>query len=337
MAPSPVRAQTSSSTLSLDDAQLDRAWRDLARRSANAHPFAAPDWHRTLRCHMAADVDYACVVLRRQESVVALAYVIRSERDQSVSLGGRQDLVDYFSPVWVDGHGAELADALVRDVVDRGWQRLLAPHLDATGGFLELLGAAAERHGLRVRLGETDPVVAMALPASWEDYLAQLSGKDRHELRRKRRRLEAAFPSARVRASTPATLDQDMDLFIALHTEEDSEKGSFLRGWRADFFREMASHLSADGSLRLAFLEGDGDPLAATFGFVDETTYYLYNSTFVRRHQAASPGLYLVSALIQESIERGLRVFDFLKGTENYKFRLGGQLRPMSNAVLELS
>jgi CelD/BcsL family acetyltransferase involved in cellulose biosynthesis len=336
MAPAAVRAQTSATALPLDDAQVDGAWGEVAGRSSHAHPFAAPDWHRTLQRHVLSEADYECIVLRHPEGVVGLTYVIRSARDGSVALGGRQDLVDYFSPVWVEGHGDELADALVAHVLEQGCRRLSAPHLDATGGFLAALAPAGERQGFRLSLGETDPVVAMELPGSWDDYLAGLSSKDRHELRRKRRRLLAAFPSAQVRCSTAATVDEDMDLFIALHTEEESEKGSFLRGWRADFFREMASRLSDDGSLRLAFLEADGEPLAATFGFVDETTYYLYNSTFVRRHHAASPGLFLVSALIQESIERGLRVFDFLKGTENYKFRLGGQLRPMCDAVLEL-
>ena len=35
----------------------------------------------------------------------------------------------------------------------------------------------------------------LRLPESWDAYLGTLSGKDRHELRRKMRKLEAELPT----------------------------------------------------------------------------------------------------------------------------------------------
>ena len=43
----------------------------------------------------------------------------------------------------------------------------------------------------------------------------------------------------------------------------------------------------------------------------------------------ASPGVVLVSMLIERAIEAEKRVFDFLKGDETYKFRLGAAPRPL--------
>jgi len=52
----------------------------------------------------------------------------------------------------------------------------------------------------------------------------------------------------------------------------------------------------------------------------------VYNSGLDPRFlQAYSPGIVLMGWLIQDAIERRCAVFDFLRGNEDYKYRLGGQ------------
>ena len=43
----------------------------------------------------------------------------------------------------------------------------------------------------------------------------------------------------------------------------------------------------------------------------------------------ASPGVVLFSSMIERQIERGVPVFDFLKGDEAYKYRHGAAPRPL--------
>lgn len=74
---------------------------------------------------------------------------------------------------------------------------------------------------------------------------------------------------------------------------------------------------------------GDGVAVAAGFGFEDAAGYYLYNSAFEPEAATASPGIVLVNLLIEHAIRRGLPRFDFLKGSEPYKFRLGARPRPL--------
>ena len=78
------------------------------------------------------------------------------------------------------------------------------------------------------------------------------------------------------------------------------------------------------------FLYGnEPDPVAAAFGFEDDDTYYLYNSAYDIGAGAASPGIVLVSELVKQALETGHRRFDFLKGDEVYKYRLGASARPL--------
>ena len=43
----------------------------------------------------------------------------------------------------------------------------------------------------------------------------------------------------------------------------------------------------------------------------------------------ASPGIVLFSAMIENEIERGAEIFDFLKGDEQYKFKHGAEPRQL--------
>ena len=69
--------------------------------------------------------------------------------------------------------------------------------------------------------------------------------------------------------------------------------------------------------------------MAASFGFEDDSAYYLYNSAFDPGAAAASPGAVLVDLLISAAVAAGRNRFDFLKGDEDYKFRLGAVPRPL--------
>ena len=52
---------------------------------------------------------------------------------------------------------------------------------------------------------------------------------------------------------------------------------------------------------------------------------YLYNSALDPAYRSLSVGVISKVLHIKDSIERGMRRFDFLKGDERYKYHLGGQ------------
>jgi CelD/BcsL family acetyltransferase involved in cellulose biosynthesis len=96
-----------------------------------------------------------------------------------------------------------------------------------------------------------------------------------------------------------------------------------------------ALHRDAGGVID--FLVAGGRHVAAAFGFEDEDTYYLYNSGFDTAHAGASPGIVLVELLMRQAVSSGRDRFDFLKGEETYKFRLGASARPLYRVAAEAS
>jgi len=57
--------------------------------------------------------------------------------------------------------------------------------------------------------------------------------------------------------------------------------------------------------------------------------YDLYNSGFNPDFSSLSPGQVLTAYTIKDAIENGRTLYDFLRGNEEYKFRLGGIPKPI--------
>ncbi len=91
------------------------------------------------------------------------------------------------------------------------------------------------------------------------------------------------------------------------------------------FFREFGEGISAKKWLDLAFLKIRGREIAAFFSFNFLDTYYLFNSGYDPEYGRLSPGIILAAYSIQEAIKKGKKRFNFLRGREDYKYRLGGQ------------
>ena len=112
----------------------------------------------------------------------------------------------------------------------------------------------------------------------------------------------------------------------ALHRLAEGRKGRFMTPAREAFFRDLAAVPGA----RVDILAGDaGAPVAAAIGFQDDDAYYLYNSAYDPNHGAVSPGIVMLWMLLESVISSGTAIFDFLKGNEAYKLRLGAEARPL--------
>ena len=116
-----------------------------------------------------------------------------------------------------------------------------------------------------------------------------------------------------------------MDTFLRLFEANRSDKAAFMTSRRARFFRSLAEEMAGAGAAKLSFLELDAKPAAAVMCFHDPSTVYLYNNGYDHRFRSLSVGLLSKVLSIREAIREGKQRFDFLKGPEAYKRRLGGK------------
>lgn len=161
----------------------------------------------------------------------------------------------------------------------------------------------------------------LALPESFDEWLAGIRKKERHEVRRKRRKLIAEFGPFTVEEAGV----EGIGAFCDLHRTAAGDKGGFMTDTVQAFFTDLLANVDAT----IHNLVCDGRTLSSAFGFVRDDGYYFYNSAFDADAHHVSPGAVLLSALIEQQIERGAQVFDFLKGAETYKYRHGAVPRDL--------
>ena len=311
-------------------------WRTLLDRDPNSHVFATPEWNRLWWEEFGDGGDLLVLVMCRNEDAVAIVPLHRREEDgrNILRFVGGVELTDYLGPVCSRDDRDEVARALVQwlSATDIEWDEFDAHNMPVPFAFAEFLVDWTDRSGFDFVLEQEETSAVLKLSSEWDAYLARLDSKNRHELRRKRRRLGREHPDARFRTATAETLEQDLETFFEMHRGAEGMKGHFMKPEITSFFERIARGFSALGWLRLDFLEIGDKAVAATFGFKLGHTFYLYNSAYEPEASRLSPGLVLVSELVKESIEEeGVETFDFLRGPERYKYELGSEAVPLHN------
>ena len=252
-------------------------------------------------------------------------------------LGGTE-VTDYLGPVALPEAQTAVAKELfvALDRLD-GWTDADLRGLPEDRAWLELLHEAAAAQGFSTEVIDDKNGVApfLTLPGSFDEYLAQLPSKLRHEIKRKARRLESAIGPWHICLATAETLDRDLDTFVELHRTSEGPKGVFMQPGMEIFFRRLGEAFIRRGIYNLTFIEAEGHrKLAGTIGFRYEGTYYLYNSAFDRAYESAAPGMVLVAEDVRIAIEGGCSVFDLLKGDYSYKYRFGAVPRAIKRLVV---
>jgi len=302
----------------LDPAEAS-AWDAVADAARCRSPFLGWTWQSHWASVFAAgrrlDVRR---VLDADGRLVAILPLYETEPGAFEMLGGAE-VSDYLDLVAVAGHEEEAWAALLgARAADRARWVLHAvpaasPTVRALPGLARTVGLSAD-----VTLEERCPV--LGLPASWETYLASLSGKHRHELTRKIRRFEREVPDGRaVVVRGPEAVAGRLGDFLALHRRSRVGKAKFMDDIMERFFRATLPALAAREGVALWFLEAAEGPMASFVCLEWDGTVALYNSGFAPERASLSPGLVLLSHVIRDAIARGRARFDFLRGEERYK------------------
>lgn len=310
------------------------AWGDLLARAADAVPFLSWPW-QTLWWEAFADERKLQILRVSDPSDGTVGLLPLYEKVPGIwQLIGGAEVSDYLDVIAVRGREEEVWSALLqhRSSESSVWDLHC---LRAASPTVSLLPALASTCGLAAVAQREERCPVVALPDSWDNYLARLPGKDRHELRRKRRRLERQWPQARVTShASPEGLDAAMTAFLTLHRKSKTGKARFMDPRMEGFFRRVTSALAELGWLRLWFLELDGAPVAAYLCLEFSANVGLYNSGFDPAHAALSPGIVLLCHVIQDAIERGFARFDFLRGEEPYKYAFGAVPEELFNVTV---
>jgi CelD/BcsL family acetyltransferase involved in cellulose biosynthesis len=149
----------------------------------------------------------------------------------------------------------------------------------------------------------------------------KLKRKERHEFKRKLRRLESE--TYQIVVSQNPNLD--IDEFIRLHKASTGDKDRFMTKKMEGFFKQIVRVLSPKGLIDLLFMQIDGKNVSSIISFVWQNEYWLYNSGFDRDYTNLAVGFLLKALSVKYAIAKGYKRYNFLRGNERYKYDLGAK------------
>ena len=266
------------------------------------------------------------------ESATAVFFGASYHADYATVLAAPQDLHAVCEAA-VDTLAA--ADPANWDVVDLRRLRAGDPAADALAKAFEW---AAPTAGWMVTREQEDvcPILTLTPGMDYEGYLGTLDKKERHEIRRKVRRAEAA---GEVKLESSARPIDDLATFIELHQKRWGDEGLFppTEGGAASrtFFGRLFEDCAPSGVLDLSFLSVGGRRIAAGVTFDDGQAVYYYNAGVEPEARELSPGVVMVACYIQRAIGLGRNRLDFLRGDEPYKYEWGAVDSPIDRLLVQ--
>ena len=188
---------------------------------------------------------------------------------------------------------------------------------------LSMLRELFEQKGSSYTSEVLQPSPFIPMKPDWEEYLASISKKQRHEIRRKMRNADAHHETDWYMVNAEHNLQEEIQAFINM-MRYDPSKVAFLTSEMELFLAQTAARAFEVGQLHLSYLTFDGIKGAAYLSFLAGNKLWVYNSAWDPTFSCCSPGWVLLAKVINWAIEQGLTEVDMMRGDEVYKYRFGG-------------
>jgi CelD/BcsL family acetyltransferase involved in cellulose biosynthesis len=269
--------------------------------------------------------------VRRDGQLIGIGPLLR--QGEKMAFIGSSDVCDHMDFIARRGQEAAALSQLLDYLEAMDWNSIALQSLLPDSLALSHFAPLAEQRGYLVEKTQEDVNPQTMLPSSWEEYLSWLKKKDRHELRRKQRRLNHATPNFYT-ITEREKLPEALESFFELFKLSGEEKAAFMTEPMRSFFETMIDSLAEAGYIRLSFLEVSGVRGACALCFDYGDSFYLYNSGYDPAYASLSVGLLIKVFCLSEGITLGKKRFDFLRGDEPYKYHLGGQAVPIYRCLI---
>jgi len=260
-----------------------------------------------------------------------LGYLPLMKRPDGVIYSGATFHIDYATVLLEttssdteDDVAAAIAGALINTKAQLNLLRLRNED-EAHERMIGAIRRAAESTNRTATFGVEEPAPLIDLVGinTFDEHLERLDKKERHEIRRKLRRAEAAG----VQISASKDLSADLPEFIRLHRARWGDGGLFTatdKGASEErFMREIFSTAPAGMITLLLARNEEFGTFAAGLFLRDANALRHWNAGGDIAARALSPGVLLFAHGLTMAISEKLSRFDFLRGNEAYKYECG--------------
>ena len=309
---------------------LREDWRGLFAAVPRAAPFLSFEWAAAWFDFFGKDRQpFVLAIYRNAELVALLPLCLEKKRVLGLPL-------DKLSFIAAETGGAGYLDALVlpeyKTQAVRAFQQFFETRADI--GVFEFEGIAADSDLLQTLTNETDDKkfqqrvqpcdvcrFAEVTDETAGDYLKRIFNDT---AKKKVRRMERLGGFEFRRITAPVEAVAAFDRFAVLHQSNWAEKGgSEVTGSEVllDFHRRVVADSAVAGTVFFDELWVENKCVAGLYGFArgNDDVYYYYSTGFDHDYFKYSPMATLYNLSIENGIKNGFKIFDFLRGGQDYK------------------
>jgi CelD/BcsL family acetyltransferase involved in cellulose biosynthesis len=318
-----------------EDTTLQMSWEHLVRTRGSATAFHTPAWQEALARPYIRAGRYRLLTISDGPEVLGVLPLQTKPGGYLETLGAM--LSDYLDPLFADKRSEAIWTSCIQAL-----QRL--PGGDANQVVLhncrtecmdmEALQQAATDHGFSVAVEETANTSGIRLAPTWDNYLAQLDGHDRKELRRKIRNAQTKADAQLVVANTMEQVTVALDNVFNWIRQAGGSRGMKAQWTFRPMFKRATNGLLRAGRLTVYTLKLEGRDAAGLVCFPGKEGPLLWTVGHDLTMSKWSPGIVLFAMTVQRAIADGAQFFDLLRGQQRYKHELGAAESPIHRVTL---
>lgn len=308
-------------------ATFRQEWIDLVQETAYSTPFSHPNFALTVWDKLLKQPPLRIVTGRVDGRLVGVWALYQTSSSKLKSLT-HEDVSDYAPFIVQSEYETAFISQSIALLRASGYREITLYGIPAQTSWLGSM--AAKICKINTKFVEVCPIIT--LPNMPEFYLENLKRKQRHELRRKFRKLQEIPASFSYLSSGK----EAFEVFHTLHMASSPEKKAFWTPQTTECMQQLFDSSNCPGELRLYFAKVNTTYVACAVILVDNSSFYLYNSGFIPDfHPTSGLGILLVWHTINEAIREGKTTYDFLRGDEAYKYRFGGVSQDLLEVQLQ--
>lgn len=312
-------------------------WSNLLAQLPGLSIFLTPEWLFSWWRAYGEGKDFCVLVFSGPQSEVVGIAPLYFERKKSPLLpelrvlrmiGDGSNDSDDLDFIVKPGYAEAVTHALLDWMRAAPWDTCEFNCLASQSEVAALLASQSRALGWRVE-SALRPLARINFPATWEQYLKQLSSKERGKIGHRLRRLQARHAVRFRRCEHPDELPVFLDALFSLHQkrwEARGEPGTFAQPERRRFYVDMTRELFRRDWLELWLLEVDGVSVASQIGMRYGSCFYALQEGFDSAYAADSVGYVLRSQILRNCVDSGARTYDFLYGDQESKLRWNAQV-----------
>lgn len=312
---------------------IRREWSRLEASLPDLTPFQTPEWLLTWWHHFGGGELQVYAFRNADGTLVGIvpAFLHDWEGRRQLTLIG-SGISDYLDPLFAASEQERVVGCLREHLQSQpgwdicNWQDLSADTpLAATGLDARLLA----------QLEPDQPCSAISIDQTFAGYwAARPSGLRRNERRYRSKAEQLAPISINVNRSNDK---ECLDALVGLHSarwREQGEPGMIVANRSAKFLRDVVHEFASREMLLVFSLRFQGEIAAVILGFPYRNVIYAYLSAFDPSYGALGFGRLLLFEALQYAFQEGYSSWNFLRGSEAYKFHWGAREIAKSRLVI---